>query len=1763
MIDPSQFERFSGNNFLLERGRATLRYLTQSWQQRLTSFLVRFLLFGGFLGLMWTLSHVAPQGDLSLYLIPITLLALPIGLIAPQEKTWEKGLNLLFLGAFSSFLIWSGIWYFQYYKWGYQFKWLFLEACLLLLLGFLSWHKNTKHHSEPQYSLLTNLWLVGICVIFASLGFLAYYLINQVSPEASTATILSGGTFVLFLALTIIRVFWLDSIRYRRASRSEHIAPQDHILLLEWLIPRSYSFVVTLALLLISEAMMFSTIYRSTQVKMGVIPNTAYKVSLDLPKSIPYQIKEHQSNLSAPYSLPKNVTGHTRRPPIPLQHHQSHDLSISKTPSNTVHEVTQTTSSVQQTHMQEIALREWIFFSFKPYVFPKDYAGREAEAPRWFKYLGRALLGLIFAILLTKQLNIWKLLGALYFTLLGAARRIKLRGNDQSLLHQQNEMIANLNAMFNTHAPFWRWQLFYSVTAPTLSLKWRILLDPSSAFYMGLDRLLLWVVARWDMALFAVGILIFASTAPFAYLDPQLVPHFYDATIPAVSSCIFIGFLRLIIGLKPPKSYQFWIWWILLIHVLTALLCFFLSINIGTREAFWPSILWYLQICSVGVFPALYLFGGERHRKVSNIMHRQDVSIDDCDYKIRINLLQAFVRTEHRQWLAQEITRLIHPVRSGSLQLRLLIPSLLIGVLDTLRVILERSNQFFRWITAYYSRALLIWMSIQVLVWLTSFLTHLFTFHRLLPEQIVVAYLLNLSCLLIPTLTPLIFAQFKGFKIDLHRLNSVDKRRYLLGLNLLSSIGALMLWIQGYNTSPVWQETTRYSWFTFVFIPPWLPMWTFFQSFISQRKSRHLLNHLGIFERLAQWLSTKESQYLASIYERVNRARHLPQDLRQELIESCATLIESTYDALRQGRWYEEERHAIRRVYRQWVSGLERIEEEEEIAEELAYLQEQVLDTLGSLLYDLSATGRFDQQRIQDIDSILTSLIRILHLPNPNTINHHHSSAQELQSCYESLYDLCTWLIHQLIAHQEDQRSQATSHSPSTTPELIATTQEVDHFDGSNLASSLFELNTDMNDDKVTSSVVTTTTDLYKDSLDTDSSLITQENLLKTSDPMEREVNSVVDPAIENLNIESLDIAREVLEMSSETPENMNSESLEISSKKTITLTVDNIVSPQSTPTQSIKRQSLNISIDENPHILSLLFQLSSLLQRRLQHEQLDLHLDLYPNLDPQIIIQAASLHPEGSCYLVPYLPVDFPNVKAPKSDKHRDLHDEISHEITTHALSTYLQLNLPTPIAISEHNLMQSRYAYITQYNDPATLDINDINTIQVDDDILSRLQSPQALVQLRFQLQQEQSLDQATQKQYMVLYHAYFSVFAYLLGILKDRESLSLEVLQDLTWSNAHDLTHSIKYLRRKRSLIQSQDLLSLIFTLFNHSNCRLIERIYQTRQNWDRGFDIWRNLTLQLLQNDESLPFLHWRPQSNLGRALFLKGLYPIRKDMEQEKHRLGRGVRLKNYDLRPLIDYYPALWLLKLLDGLAQSDGLFHPENDEVATDRLHKLSELTQRFARLLRPFAPEEQRVVIRMYQHITKRLEMLSDLNEADLSTLDGQGDLDFNLTLNKIFQYLNDLEERVLRRFNHLLKLELLPSMKFCFLAGVEACHPDELRWYYDLEDIEPSLYLCMSFLGMAEGGYPDSLDDPSSVKVLNNDSVIQELNHMNDKQEERDNELDTLSKIDLERTRIKDMQRVDELLINTADEMHTDEINTDEINTEKESMIDRVTD
>ena len=148
----------------------------------------------------------------------------------------------LFYYIFRRFFVWSCVWYFQYPDWGYEAKWIAIEALALTLLLYLSLKKSLNTTHGPQKALIRRLWFIGVLVSLSSLGFLGYYIGYQTAPEPGTSNLLSGSSFILFLTILIIRVYWLDGFRVRRANIAEFTHPLDHIILFEWLIPRSFNF---------------------------------------------------------------------------------------------------------------------------------------------------------------------------------------------------------------------------------------------------------------------------------------------------------------------------------------------------------------------------------------------------------------------------------------------------------------------------------------------------------------------------------------------------------------------------------------------------------------------------------------------------------------------------------------------------------------------------------------------------------------------------------------------------------------------------------------------------------------------------------------------------------------------------------------------------------------------------------------------------------------------------------------------------------------------------------------------------------------------------------------------------------------------------------------------------------------------------------------------------------------------------------------------------------------------------------------------------------------------------------------------------------------------------------------------------------------------------------------------------------------------------------------------------------------------------------
>jgi hypothetical protein len=193
----------------------------------------------------------------------------------------------------------------------------------------------------------------------------------------------------------------------------------------------------------------------------------------------------------------------------------------------------------------------------------------------------------------------------------------------------------------------------------------------------------------------------------------------------------------------------------------------------------------------------------------------------------------------------------------------------------------------------------------------------------------------------------------------------------------------------------------------------------------------------------------------------------------------------------------------------------------------------------------------------------------------------------------------------------------------------------------------------------------------------------------------------------------------------------------------------------------------------------------------------------------------------------------------------------------------------------------------------------------------------------------------------------------------------------------------------------------------------------------------------------------------------QVLVLEGLKPKKVSIESLKNQdrlllpFGRGIWMKACDLRPVIDYYPAIWCLKLIRSLSYSDGLFHPDRKEKIQDYLNQLLEISSRFAVLLRPFPPEEQRVISEIYQAVAERLYSLKNSSLEALNSTEGQGNIDFEATLLQLYKYIDGLEDRIKRKLEHLFALEMLPDESFVYLKGAENQLLGELRWYEGFKD------------------------------------------------------------------------------------------------------------
>ncbi|HAA53871.1 MAG TPA: hypothetical protein DCE42_03910, partial [Myxococcales bacterium] len=918
----------------------------------------------------------------------------PFALLYSPDRGWGRWLAWLFVAVFWGMVIWCGIWYFIHYSWNYRFRWLFLATILVIMLTYISFRRRPQNAHVLTQDLLFYVWLIGLCIVLAFLGVLIYHIIYQIKPEASTSTILMGSAFVFFLTLTIIRVYLLDSTRFNQANRVDQIKPGEWFLLLEWFIPRSTSFIAILFLLILSEAMLFSTIYNA----IHPLPDTP----------------AHSLNVKpTPSSSPARMT---RKAPVtsPL------NKILSKRRKGTL--------ALHQTYHP--SLMEWFSFSIKPYVFPKNNLDQEVRAPEWFKYLGRILLGILFAILLTQQLNIWKQFYDLFRAMLGCVYLQTRRGKSPELTRQIEENLERMRSLLNKHDPFWRQLIFTSCTIkPSSWLRWMLIVDPSATFYEFLSRFEHAIVTHWERTLFLAGVILVSICTPFALLTTINLKVFLLSFTPALVAALLIFLMRYAFGMQPPKIYSVWIWWFLLLHIIFSLLLFFLSL-ISTREGFWQILFWYGSLSTVLIFPVLYIFGGERYKAYEQPGRRSTFSPQDSDVLVRKMILREFFAIEHRQWLLNVITSRIHPVRSSGIKLRLILPSLSMGALEQIRIWVESLGGVVERTLASFVRSLTTWLVLQLVGFAITFVWHLIMFHRLFPPEIMRVYQVTLVALITPSLLGLLFA----FVLKWYAGGSAPERKqkhYFFALFTVSTLVTTTFWMIFNAPFPMWWGLL-YAFLAFVMSFPWIGLVSLINLVgkeegifpnASESQTRLIPHRPRFFERVATWLEKREESFLRNVYKGAANWQQTEPQMREELIKGCATILEETQKAIISGEWYEEEEHALNSMYRYWfLDDEDDSKGQDELGRKWLSLVGQLLDPLVALLQDMVVTDRFKNvDAAPDLEVTLKTTERILQLcsffQQPAAEEHRE------QHLFETLEDIHTLIEEALPLWTEDEHT--------------------------------------------------------------------------------------------------------------------------------------------------------------------------------------------------------------------------------------------------------------------------------------------------------------------------------------------------------------------------------------------------------------------------------------------------------------------------------------------------------------------------------------------------------------------------------------------------------------------------------------------------------------------------------------------------------------------------------------------------------------------
>ena len=1574
-----------------------------------------FCLFGGFLFVMLSLANLHSQADLALHLLPFFVIALPFGLLAPRHHSWMSlfrrkarwtwydllavGFVLCFVGMF----VWSVQRYFSGVSPNSHPIWLIPDFLLLLLLVPLYLRARKARWRGRTQSIMIGIWMLGIGTILALMGILFYFMWYNLTPEAATSMVLAVGTFLFFLVVVALRVLWLDGERSQRADRTAFSKRSELSLLFELLIPNSYPFLIFFGFLLVAEGMMFSTIYNAQEIK--ITKQTAIKQHKEAKK-----LRKLTKSQKALLAKSKEQKKEAKKP-----------------------------SGEEEKASGPVSLFSWVVFAFRPDEFPKK-GENEVGAPQWFKYLAPALYGLFITFLLRQQFGIWQLFMGLYQLLTSSlVRLLHVRNARNTIELQQQEALANFNAQLNERGNMWRSLLYGAITAPPDSVKSTLILDPMATVSRVLGAFKKKISEHWGGILSVVGLALLVLAFPFYWKESVTLQTMLKACIPALAAGIFLLTLRYLLSLQPPKVYHSAIWGLLVVHVLLALGLFFLTLIAGKNNTIWSNLLWYGSIISIGVFPAIYLFGGERHRQTPFESLDKEVWQEDSNFMVRKMMFSSMLQSEHRVWLVGQLAESIHPIRSGGIQLRLILPSVVVQILEWLKWF--KQNVLVR-IFGNLTNTAVVGMIIQVVV-----LFFVFFWDFLLQRQLPALHnhILTLICLLAPAITVLstwqsmLWKERKAQKENkapedeaeedkaeekrvLPSVPPVEKRKLFFGILFGTSYLATIVWLYQHTTVPSYHPSG-----TVFFILEGILFCMFSYSLLYEKKPKKaksentsaplkgikgkfvaLKNRIqGLFQ--VEELEKQEEEVLKKVFSQTEIWRNTSPQLRKYILRECVAPLHSARKSLISGQWYEEEEHALQRVIRSYLTEhTVEVSERMDFSDELATLTQQTLEPLWTLLYDLTKKDWLDEiesfSDLEEMDDyirlILEKLDEILQTPLP----------------LQAQSNLST---HDATEAKEDNEETQDDPADDAYGELRETLQSIHDFFLSLLLS-------------------------YTEGSEQKEHSLTNERFVSL------------------LEAQFADYLPKMLR---------------------------------------ILLNSGQFQADQ-----SLTKDLFDKTQQKLRLSDSDAHRQTYAQLSE--LVQA-----------FPFL----------ATEKEEPIQPQEAQQIHQAAKVGKLLNQLPTPLA-----LMYQRQ--LAKMEELAQLQAQTPENPQIlNRTLLEKIHRPDNLCTQEEKLAQEER--RSAQKEELLAFtrQCQRAVFGYVFGMLKsicisDKSSETgltreaKEKILAMNWQESTTLEQAIQILQVHQNAQPFSGLIQLLKGLYqiysNKKSSSVPQAITKQKQALQEAHELFEELLLLVLQHQNAIPELAWEVAAD-GMTV-QKNAEPTQSSPEKAAVQLGTGIRLRNMNTLPQLEFKACSWFVHLLNELAHSEGLLYylPEDpqaedksneklsqDAQAVEQLHiifksihpqhqlhsehtestestpqeedssaetistedsitpgeklliqrvKNRELVEaialRFGRWVENFAPEQQKELSDIFEKAWSRLKMLENNKPEHWDSISGTGSVDFPSTLEKLTLFLDGLEQRARDQIYTLLLLHILPSQEFMYLVKVEKLEESEgeLQWY-----------------------------------------------------------------------------------------------------------------